>query len=140
MGRLPAGRPQPSFPEPVAMLNGRPILIVEDEAVIALDLWAAVQDAGGAVIGPVATVHQAFHLLGCRNIDAAIVDANLADGDLTPLALELYRKNIPFVVHTARGLPPGLAATLPRLPVIMKPAEARIVVEKVAALLAEKRS
>ena len=37
-------------------LNGRKILIVEDEAPIALNLAAAVQQAGGIVIGPVASV------------------------------------------------------------------------------------
>src|SRR5713226_1644548 len=44
-------------------LQGRKILIVEDEAAIALSLAAAVVHAGGIAIGPVATVAGAFALM-----------------------------------------------------------------------------
>lgn len=117
------------------MLRGRPILIVEDEAIIALGLAAAVRDLGGTVVGPSTSVQHALALLGCNDVDAAIVDANLIDRDVTPLALELHRQDIPFVVHTAKGLPPELASALPDLLVVMKPTDAEHVVAQIAALV-----
>ncbi len=117
------------------MLSGRPILIVEDEAIIALGLAAAVRDVGGTVVGPSPSVQHALTLLERNDVDAAIVDANLIDRDVTPLALELYRQDIPFVVHTAKGLPFELASVLPDLLVVMKPTDAENVVAQIAALV-----
>ena len=45
------------------MLNGLAILIVEDEAFIAIDLADAITDLGGVVIGPVASVAEALALI-----------------------------------------------------------------------------
>jgi ActR/RegA family two-component response regulator len=114
------------------MLQGLPVLIVEDEQMLAMDLAMAVEDLDGRAIGPVATVKEAFALLETEAVSAAILDANLLDGDVTPLAIELVGKAVPFVVHTGTGLPPALAAQHPDLPVIMKPARATTVL---AALL-----
>src|SRR6202008_4768908 len=84
------------------------ILIVEDEALIALDLAAAAQDAGAVVVGPVASIVEALALLDAAKIDAAILDANLADRDITPVALELIGRAVPFVIQTGSGVPEAL--------------------------------
>lgn len=114
------------------MLNGFPILIVEDEFAIAMPLVEAIENLQGCPVGPVATVVDGLALLGRESIAAAIVDANLIDRDVTPLALALVERGIPFVVHTGKGLPAELAALHPDLPVIMKPAKA---IEVLATLL-----
>jgi len=59
--------------------------------------------------------------LGSEAVAAAILDANLLDRDVTPLALELIDKAVPFIIHTGTGLPDALAAQFPHLPVVMKP-------------------
>ena len=41
-------------------LAGRNILIVEDELLIAMDIEASIQDAGGTVVGPAGTVDAAL--------------------------------------------------------------------------------
>jgi DNA-binding NtrC family response regulator len=104
------------------MLKGYPILIVEDDVVIAGTLADAVQEWEGCPIGPVPTIAQALALLQTETIAAAIVDANLADSNVTPLALALIEKKIPFVVYTGAGLPAELAKLHPELPVVRKPA------------------
>jgi DNA-binding NarL/FixJ family response regulator len=53
------------------------ILIVEDQAIIALDLESAVEESNGQVIGPASTVREALKLLHTNRVDAAILDANL---------------------------------------------------------------
>ena len=62
---------------------------VEDQAIIALDLESAVEESNGQVIGPASTVREALKLLHTNEVDAAILDANLPDGDVTPVAEQL---------------------------------------------------
>jgi DNA-binding response OmpR family regulator len=109
------------------MLAGMQILIVEDETMVALGLAAAVEDLDGRVVGPVATVADALLLLAEKPVAAAVLDANLIDRDVTPLALALLEKAVPFVVHSGTGLPDDLAAAHPNLMVVMKPASPNIV-------------
>ncbi|MEP7007029.1 MAG: response regulator [Sphingomonas bacterium] len=103
------------------MLKGLPILIVENEPFIALDLSHAVREHEGIVIGPVPTVAEALAILADQPVGAAILDARLDDRDVTPLAIRLIEQAVPFVIHTGTGLPAELAAVHPDLPVIYKP-------------------
>ena len=101
-------------------LAGRRILIVEDEALVAMLVEDALLDAGAEVIGPVATVAEAMALLDAAAPDAAVLDLNLAGETSTPVADVLANRGVPFVVATgygADGLPPGHA----RVPVLAKP-------------------
>lgn len=102
-------------------LEHRQVLVVEDEIFVALDVAATVEDAKGTVIGPVGTVKQAIELINKREVDAAILDVNLADGDLEPILDRLKSRNIFVVVHTGGGLPAHLAARYPDVPVFRKP-------------------
>lgn len=74
--------------------------------------------------------------MGSCDISAAILDANLADRDVTPVALLLAQRGIPFVVHSSIGVPTELALALPSLPVVRKPEDPCVVVQR---LLAEMR-
>jgi len=114
------------------MFCADPILIVEDDALIALSLALAVEEAQAQVIGPAATVAEALALIAGQPISAAILDANLPDGNITPLAVALAADGIPFVVFTGTGLPPDLADVLPNTPVVMKPACPTVVLDRLA--------
>jgi CheY-like chemotaxis protein len=101
-------------------LSGRRVLVVEDEALVAMLVEDALLDAGAEVVGPVATVAEALLLLQGQLPEAAVLDLNLAGETSTPVADELARRGIPFVVATgygADGLPPGHA----NVPVLAKP-------------------
>src|SRR4051794_13109290 len=65
----------------------------------------AVEDANGEVLGPAATVREALQLLGTAKVHAAILDANLPDGDVTPVAEELIARGIPIIINTGVALP-----------------------------------
>lgn len=106
------------------MFGGKPILIIEDELLIAMSLADAVDDLEGHVIGPLATVSEAMDVLNSVEIAAAILDARLLDRDITPVALWLANAGIPFVVHSATGLPSEVAAEWPDVAVLSKPAPA----------------
>jgi DNA-binding response OmpR family regulator len=79
------------------LLTGRKILIVEDEAPIALNLAAAVKQAGGVVVGPVATVAEAHATMADNRLDGALLDIRLRNGTSFPLADILAVLNIPFL-------------------------------------------
>ncbi len=121
------------------MFEQLPILIVEDEALVALSLSEAVRDFDGRVVGPVATVADALAMIDTRTIAAAILDAQLLDRDVTPVALRLAEAGVPFVIHSGTGMPDGLAGSLPEVPVLMKPMPATIVVACLANELRQPR-
>ncbi|MBO1038468.1 response regulator [Brucella pituitosa] len=102
-------------------LEHRRVLVVEDEIFVALDVAATVEDANGTVVGPVGTVRQAIDIINKQELDAAILDVNLADGDLEPILDRLKSRNIFVVIHTGGGLPAHLAARYPEMPIFQKP-------------------
>lgn len=94
-----------------ASLKGAQVLVVEDEYLQALDIAQSLQEAGASVLGPVSTSEQAFQLISSQPCVAGILDFRLGAQDVTGLALELQRRNLPFVIHTGYDpacLPPAL--------------------------------
>jgi DNA-binding NarL/FixJ family response regulator len=59
------------------LLGNAAILIVEDEPLIALELKASVEDAGGKVVDPVGSAEAALELLQTDVVAAAILDVQL---------------------------------------------------------------
>ena len=122
------------------LLNHALILVVEDEPFIALDVALAIEDAGGKVAGPAASVKEALALIDTMPIVAAILDVNLVDGDISPVAERLITAGIPVILQTGIGLPPKLVARFPDLPVNIKPCVAATLVVQLEALIASVRT
>ncbi len=122
------------------MLNLALILIADDQPMIALDLAFAIEDAGGLVAGPAASVKEALILLNARPVAGAILDVNLVDGDITPVAEHLIGLGIPIILQTGVGLPSGLAARFPDLVVHIKPCISAILVRQLEAMIADRQS
>lgn len=102
------------------MLTGAVVLIVEDGGLIGLDLAMTVEDLHGLPI-VVSTVTEGLREIAADCVSAAIVDAQLPDGEVTPLAVELITRGIPFVVHTGGTLTKELQTLLARHVVVPKP-------------------
>lgn len=104
-------------------LEGSKVLLVEDEFFVAYDIAFSIEEAGGVVAGPVATVAMARTMLEDHavKIDAAILDMNLRDGSAEELVAELHRRAVPVVVNTGEPLPLAFQAELPDIPVFSKP-------------------
>jgi two-component SAPR family response regulator len=114
--------PEPAPPEDGASdaLNGRRILVVEDETWVAFDLEAILKAAGCIVIGPAANLRDGLDLAEQNPLDAALLDINLGYDQSFPIAYGLKRRGIPFVFVTAYSnyiLPAGLMAA----PLVTKP-------------------
>ena len=87
-------------PENNSVLNLLRILVVEDEALAALQLEDMLTDLGCTVIGPAARVRQALDLLERQAIDAAVLDLNVAGELVYPVADPLTDRGIPFLFVT----------------------------------------
>jgi CheY-like chemotaxis protein len=84
-----------------SFLEGRRVLIVEDDYFIADDLRAGFQRAGAEVVGPVARVGEALSLVeGGTSIHGAVLDINLAGETVFDVADALKARNVPFVFVT----------------------------------------
>ena len=93
-------------------LSGKRLLVVEDEYVIASDLAYTIEAAGATVIGPAGTVEDALALLDSDRIDGAVLDVNLHQKRVYPVADALAARRIPFVFATgydAADMPPAYA-------------------------------
>jgi DNA-binding response OmpR family regulator len=74
------------------------ILIVEDDALLALDIAEQLSAVGFKVVGPATSVASALRRISETGCDAAVLDVNLGRETGAPVALELKSRGIPFVV------------------------------------------
>jgi CheY-like chemotaxis protein len=82
--------------------QGFAILIVEDQALIALEIEDAVRRNGADVVGSAARLSEALTLIETASWDAALLDMKLANGEAVyPVAERLHAKRIPFAFLTA---------------------------------------
>jgi two-component system, response regulator PdtaR len=105
--------------------DGRLVLVVEDEFLIAMDLELLLQEHGWRVLGPAATVDQALRLLASERPDVALLDINLRGELVTPVAEQLRARGVPFVVVSAYPSPGRMAAALAGAPAVGKPIDER---------------
>jgi CheY-like chemotaxis protein len=91
-------------------LRGRRFLVVEDEYLIAVSLVLALEEDGAEVVGPAGSVRDALALVEAEDgrLDGAVLDINLHDERVYPVADALAARGVPFVFLTgydAQGIP-----------------------------------
>lgn len=96
------------------------VLLAEDNTLVALDLEDILTGYGCRVIGPSMTVREALEALDREEIDIAVVDYLLEDGEAAPLARALNVKGIPFAICTGAGVA-ELCSLYPNTPILPKP-------------------
>ena len=100
------------------------LLVVEDDALLALDIARQLADAGLEVV---ASVAKALGLVGRIGCDVAVLDVNLGKETAEPVAHELRARGTPFVVlsgYSSEQHPPGFHGA----PVLSKPARPGVLV------------
>ncbi len=103
-------------------LMGYQVLIVEDEAMIMMLLEDMLAEFGCIVAGVAGSVSEAMSQISHTEIDAAILDVNLAGEKIFPVADVLAARGTPFVFSTAYG-PADLKERYPHSPILHKPYE-----------------
>ena len=123
-----------------APLEGKRILLVEDNALLAATTVRQLEMGGASVVGPAPRLEAAIGLAKTAAIDAAILDVDLDGSMVWPAADCLRQRDIPFLFAT------GFLASLvmpPRFvdsPVVNKPYTARELRGALARLLQTPRS
>ncbi len=102
-------------------LEGRRVLVVEDESLVAMLLETMLEDMGCTPVGPIGTVDEALEVIGSdTSIDAALLDVNVAGRPVFPVAGALTQRGVPFVFSTGYG-EGGLPDEWRGRPTIQKP-------------------
>ena len=100
-------------------LAGRSILVVEDEALVRLDVTGRLQDAGATVFSA-SRLDKALDLASYLHLSAGVLDFDLGNADSSTVCWKLVDRRIPFVFHTGRAY--SAFRQWPSAPVILKPA------------------
>lgn len=108
--------------QPETRLDGLRVLVVEDEAMVAMMIEDILVDLGCVVVGPVAGVSAALQLLEAEPVDAAVLDVNLSGEKVFPVADRLAAGGVPFLFSTGYGRA-GLEGRHLDRPVLQKPYE-----------------
>ncbi len=87
----------------IAALDGRRIMVVEDEVLIAMLIETSLQDHGCEIVGPFGRLHEATRAAEMETLDAAIMDVNLAGERIFPVAEILWRRAVPFLLLSGYG-------------------------------------
>ncbi len=105
-------------------LKARRVLIVEDEALVAMLVEEMLTDLGFEVVGPAMRLQRALQLARQEDFDVAVLDVNLANEQSFPVAEALRERGIPFIFATGYGSK-GLTETFRDSITLQKPFEAR---------------
>lgn len=121
------------------ILQGRRILVVEDESLVAMLLETMLEDMGCQTVGPFATVAAALDAVrGGAAIDAALLDVNVAGEAVFPVAEALRAAGVPVVFSTGYG-ESGLSDDWRGALALQKPFTEAAVAEALAKALAPSR-
>jgi CheY-like chemotaxis protein len=120
------------------VLNGARLLIVEDEYLLAREMADYFENLGAEIVGPVGTVAHALALIASSHIQIAVLDVNLRDERVYPVADLLTLKQIPFVFASGYGseLEPDAYAGAPRC---IKPIEFAVLADTLGERLKSSR-
>jgi PAS domain S-box-containing protein len=91
-------------PRVVSNILGNRVLVVEDEALVAMMLTDTLAELGFEVVGPFRKVADAMAAVDKRELHAALLDVNLAGERVYPLANLLQERGIPFAFVTGYGV------------------------------------
>ncbi len=114
--------------------HGKRVLIVEDEAMIAMQLEFDLEDLGCEVIGPAPSVQSALQLIEQETVDAAVLDFRLGDETSSEIAAALIGRNVPFAFMTGHALN-DLPSELRRHICLQKPVMHQLLISALTAIM-----
>ena len=84
-------------------LAGKRVLVVEDEMLVALLVEDVLLEAGCIVVGPFSRVPAGLAAARTAMVDVALLDVNVANEKVFPIAYALEERHIPFLFVTGYG-------------------------------------
>ncbi|CAH2602509.1 Response regulator [Rhodovastum atsumiense] len=108
--------------DPSGTLDGARLLVVEDEAMVAMLVEDMLTDLGGVVVEVAGTVARGLAAAASETsaLDAAVLDVNVGGEKVFPVAEALAARGVPFAFATGYGAE-GIEARFAAAPVLAKP-------------------
>ena len=111
------------FPSPLVCKDTSELaLVVEDEAVIGLDICDGLEAFGYVAAGPFTHCRQALGWLQRFTPSLAILDYALRDGACMERTRELQSRRVPLLIYSGHGRTRDFATEFPDVPWLGKPA------------------
>jgi DNA-binding NtrC family response regulator len=120
-------------------LDGKRVLIVEDEYLIGSDLRRIVERAGAKAYGPLDDPLAAQQMIERYPIDLALLDFRLHHADSIEIARVLKTHGVPYVVVTGYARH-ALPEEMQHAPYVQKPVRAGLLIDLMTGALAENTS
>jgi CheY-like chemotaxis protein len=103
-------------------IAGKRILLLEDEAILGLEISEILSSAGAHVIGPFGSLTEGTRAARRESIDVAVLDMNLNGQMVYPVAEELQQRKIPVLFLTGYDVP-DMPKSLHKVPHVLKPVD-----------------
>ena len=107
------------------------VLVAEDEMIVGYDLCATVSEAGYIVEGPFDDLSSAMLAYQKSKPDIAILDIQLGDGIVYPLAEQMMAEDVPVIFHSGQITPAEVATRFPKAQALSKPCPPAAVIDSV---------
>lgn len=123
-----------------AALSGLRLLVVEDEAMVAMLIEDMLCDLGCVVSGVAGTLSRGMALAKDESfaIDGAILDINLGGEKVYPVAEALSARRVPFIFSTGYG-GAGVDKAFAHIPILAKPYDQQTLEQKLISVLGPAR-
>ena len=108
-------------------LDGRRIILVEDDFLIQMDLSMTLESAGAEVVAA-GTLKDGLALAD-GDYDAAVLDIRLPDGEVFPIAERLHARKLPIVFHSGNVEGAGLEQRFPNAIALSKPVQEKLLLD-----------
>jgi len=87
----------------MSSLRGARVLVVEDEAMLSLNLVTMLRDLGCVVAGTADKLDDALHMARASDFDVALLDVNIGGKRVDPVTEVIRARGIPIIFVTGYG-------------------------------------
>ncbi|KWV57042.1 hypothetical protein AS156_03500 [Bradyrhizobium macuxiense] len=120
-----------------APLSGRRILLVEDEYFLADDMSREFRVLGAEIAGPAGDIDDAHRMTNDGILDGAVLDVNVHNIMIFPIARELRARNVPFVFTSGYDAI-AIGKEFENVPLWEKPIDVRAMAHRLADMILQR--
>jgi DNA-binding NtrC family response regulator len=127
----------PAKPDVRGDLEGAHLIIVEDDAILLMDLEAVLRRAGAKILRLCRTVEEGLTAAEMEGISAALLDVRVGRHPVAPVARRLFQRGIPFVFYTGQPSDDPAIVEWPHSRLVTKPARPQTIVSAILDVVRE---